>query len=139
MATSALNIGAFVGNRENLYITYCMTIAEIIDTPNKAYDNRRFEAIRSIINVMAYKNSSSRNRHGKNQSGVFTAQYPFKVLMIMAGTLLSIAFSCYQSFSMYPLIGVVYILSSVTGLYRSPLYSSVNPFVARYISFVSVS
>ena len=42
---------------------------------------------------MAYKNSSSRNRHGKNQSGVFTAQYPFKVLMIMAGTLLSIAFS----------------------------------------------
>lgn len=93
MATSALNIGAFVGNRENLYITYCMTIAEIIDMPNKAYDNRRFEAILSIINVMAYKNSSSRNRHGKNQSGVFTAQYPFKVLMIMAGTLLSIAFS----------------------------------------------
>ena len=93
MATSALNIGAFVGNRENLYITYCMTIAEIIDTPNKAYDNWRFEAIRSIINVMAYKNSSSRNRHGKNQSGVFAAQYPFKVPIIMAETLLSIAFS----------------------------------------------
>ena len=37
-----------------------MTIAEIIDMPNKAYDNRRFEAILSIINVMAYKNSSSR-------------------------------------------------------------------------------
>lgn len=55
MATSALNIGAFVENRENLYITYCIAIAAIIDTPNKAYDNRRFEAIRSIINVMAYK------------------------------------------------------------------------------------
>ena len=93
MATSALNIGAFVGNRENLYITYCMTIAATTDMPNKAYDNRRFEAILSITNVMAYKNSSSRNKHGKNQSGVFTAQYPFKVLMIMAGTLLSIAFS----------------------------------------------
>ena len=93
MATSALNIGAFVGNRENLYITYCVTIAAATDMPSKAYDNRRFEAIRSITNVMAYKNSSSRNRHGKNQRGVFAAQYPFSVLMIMAGTLLSIAFS----------------------------------------------
>lgn len=36
---------------------------------------------------------------------------------------------CY-CFSIYPLIGSAYILSSVTALYRLPSYTSVKPFVA---------
>ncbi len=70
-----------------------MTIAEIIDTPNKAYDNRRFEAIRSIINVMAYKTAVQETGTAKTKAEYLRRSILFKVLMIMAGTLLSIAFS----------------------------------------------